>query len=208
MMVENHPDGSVTCRPGGPGSFPAVLYSHGGRSGAVGGDLEGTCRALAEAGYLARAERRPDSGDLSTQLEDVTAGLDALLGDPSADADSVGVVGFSRGGLLSLQLATGRPMYVKAVVLMAPAPGRGALERTLAAVDPLTAAVLLLVSENDTRSADHVLIARTAESVLRAVGKEVDLIVYPPFEDDGHRLFFEVRDSYWADLLAFLARHL
>ena len=207
-MVENHPDGSVTCRPGGPGSFPAVLYSHGGRSGAVGGDLEGTCRALAEAGYLARAERRPDSGDLSTQLEDVTAGLDALLGDPSADADSVGVVGFSRGGLLSLQLATGRPMYVKAVVLMAPAPGRGALERTLAAVDPLTAAVLLLVSENDTRSADHVLIARTAESVLRAVGKEVDLIVYPPFEDDGHRLFFEVHDSYWADLLAFLARHL
>jgi len=138
----------------------------------------------------------------------VTAGLDALLGDPSADADSVGVVGFSRGGLLSLQLATGRPMYVKAVVLMAPAPGRGALERTLAAVDPLTAAVLLLVSENDTRSADHVLIARTAESVLRAVGKEVDLIVYPPFEDDGHRLFFEVRDSHWADFLAFLARHL
>jgi len=49
---------SYVCRPAGEGPFPTVLYSHGGLGTAIGGNLEGTCIALAEAGYLARAEKR------------------------------------------------------------------------------------------------------------------------------------------------------
>ena len=43
---------------------------------------------------------------------------------------------------------------------------------------------------------------------LRAAGKEVESIVYPPFGDDGHRLFFVVRPEYWTDVVTFLDRHL
>lgn len=40
---------SFLCVPAGAGPFPGVLYNHGGRGQVIGGDLEGTCRALAEA---------------------------------------------------------------------------------------------------------------------------------------------------------------
>ena len=41
--------GSYTCRPNSGGFVPGVLYSHGGMGFAVGGDLQGTCEALARA---------------------------------------------------------------------------------------------------------------------------------------------------------------
>ena len=42
------------------------------------------------------------------------------------------------------------------------------------------------------------------EAALRAANKEVELTIYPDFGNDGHELFFELRDSYWLDVLAFL----
>ena len=48
-VVVAEDNGSFLCTPDGTGDFPAVLYNHGGLGLAVGGDLEGTCRALAGA---------------------------------------------------------------------------------------------------------------------------------------------------------------
>ncbi len=84
---------------------------------------------------------------------------------------------------------------------------------TIADVSGVQAAVHLMVSENDQQMmggmvVDHVAQTRTIEAALGAAGKQVELTVYPPFEDDGHRLFFEVREPYWADAVAFFTERL
>ena len=73
--------GSYTCRPDAGSLFPAVLYSHGGLGLAVGGDLQGTCEALAHAGYLAYAKLREDSATktIPDHVADVDAALDSLM---------------------------------------------------------------------------------------------------------------------------------
>ncbi len=185
-----------------------MLYSHGGRHGAVGGDLKDTCEALAEAGYLAHAERRPDNDNWAIQLDDALSGLDELLEHPDTDTARVGVMGFSRGGLITLQMAIARPGDIQATILMAPAHGMTRMEETLTDVSDIDAPVLLLVSENDTFQADHVSIIEGVEAALLAAGKAVELVVYPPYGNDGHTLFFEVRDPYWPDVLDFFDKRL
>ena len=206
--LEGHDDGSFTCRPGGPGPFPGVLYSHGGRQGAVGGDLEGTCEALADAGYLAHSKRRIDEDNMGLQLVDALVGLDTLLAHPDLDTDRVGIIGFSRGGLLTLQMAVERPDDVHAAVLMAPAHGVYTMDRTLEDTTPVDDPILVLVSENDLIQSDHVAIAHDVEVALTDAGKAVRLIIYPPYHQDGHELFFLVQEPYWPDLVAFLDRQL
>ena len=205
LLVEES-EGSYRCSPGEAGPYPGVLYNHGGLGDVVGGDLEATCRALAEAGYLAYSKKRRETTSLAGHLDDVLDGVDALLDSPGIDASRLGLLGFSRGGLLSLQLAVSRPELWDAVVLMAPAPGNGAMDETLQDLAAVDAPILLLVSENDTFQSDHVQINLDVEAALLAAGKDVDAIVYPPFGEDGHELFFEVGD-YWPDVLSFLAEH-
>jgi len=40
------------CRPEGNGPFPAAIFNHGGLGDIIGGAPEGTCEALAEAGFV------------------------------------------------------------------------------------------------------------------------------------------------------------
>ena len=208
-------DGSYVCRPAGSGPFPAVLYNHGGLAMAVGGDLLGTCTALAEAGYLAWSEQRPlsDSPTIAGHLDEVLEALSAVQNHVDADPSRIGLIGYSRGGLLALHTAIERPSDVQAVILMAPAPGGGPtnLDDALERIESITAPVRLLVAENDGPPAqreDHVEICRSIEAALESAGKGVELTIYPPFGDDGHELFFEVREPYWSDVLSFLETHL
>ena len=41
------------------------------------------------------------------------------------------------------------------------------------------------------------------ESALQDAGKDVELTVYPPYADDGHTLFYEVREPWWSDVSRF-----
>tara|TARA_Y100000758_G_scaffold298541_1_gene259900 strand:+ start:670 stop:1497 length:828 start_codon:yes stop_codon:yes gene_type:complete len=197
-------DGSWICRPQGQGPFPAVLYNHGGLGDAIGGDLEGTCRALAEEGFLAHSAKRPETVSLEGHLDKVLDALDSLRENPDADKDRIGIMGFSRGGLLTLQAAIERPDNINAIVLFAPAPAKQTLENTLKFVAAIGAPVRVYVAANDLYQADHVQLAKDVEAALRAANKEVELTIYPEFGNDGHELFFELRDSYWLDVLAFL----
>ncbi len=104
--VEALPDGAYRCRPGGAGPFAGILYNHGGLGDAVGGDLEGVCRSFAEIGYIAWSQRRPSSMSLNGQLESVLEGFEALRAETTVDPNRLGIIGFSRGGLLTLQAAT------------------------------------------------------------------------------------------------------
>ena len=103
-----------------------------------------------------------------------------------------------------MQVALAKPSVIHAVVIFAPASGRGALQQALEDVSPLAAPTRIYVSENDMLQANHVQLSRDVENALRAADHDVELTIYPPFGDDGHRLFFEVRDSYWSDVIAFL----
>jgi LmbE family N-acetylglucosaminyl deacetylase len=55
-----------------------------------------------------------------------------------------------------------------------------------------------------TRQADHVALSRQTHAALEKAGKPVRLVVYPAFGRDGHVLFFQVRQPYWADVVKFL----
>lgn len=210
VTVEHQADGSIVCRPAGTGPFPVVLYNHGGLGSEIGGDLLGTCETLAGEGFLARSEQRPLTVSMAGHLEDVLAGLEELRSHGDADPSRSGVVGFSRGGLLSLQAALAVPGDVSALVLLAPAPGKGeySMDLTLEDVSPMDGPVRVFVAENDSFQADHVAIAEEVVDSLHAHGKDAALTIYGPFGDDGHALFFEVREPYWSDVIEFLSETL
>ena len=94
--------------PKGNGPFPAVLYNHGGLGTQIGGDLRATAIALADAGYLARAEKRKETTSYSGHLNEVETALDDLISDSNCNMERVGIIGFSRGGLLALQAGKSR----------------------------------------------------------------------------------------------------
>ena len=201
-------DGSWVCRPKGLGPFPAVLYSHGGLGTAIGGDLKGTCEALAEAGFLARSEKRHETVSLRGHLDEVLRGLALLRGHVDADVNHVGVMGFSRGGLLTLQVAIQEGNSVQAVILMAPAHGKEQLNKSLNDISFIDAPVEIYVAENDLNQANHVQLAHDIDDALTIAGKTVNLTIYPSYGKDGHMLFDKVQEPYWSDVLAFLENHL
>ena len=108
------------CRPAGNGPFPAVIYNHGGLGTTIGGAPSETCTALAKEGYVGFSPIRRPTRSLYGHLDDVMAALDYLRGLPSVDRGRMGIMGFSRGGMLTYQAAT-RKKDFKAVVIMATA---------------------------------------------------------------------------------------
>jgi len=153
---------------------------------------------------VAYSKKRRETVPLEGHLDDVVAGSQALMGTPSVDVERLAIVGFSRGGLLALQAALLLPDLWDAVILMAPAPANNTLAETLNDVSALAAPVLLQVSENDLFQSDHVQLVADIEAALVAAEKPFESILYPPFGEDGHEMFWEVRDPYWPDLVAFL----
>jgi dienelactone hydrolase len=192
--------------PAGAGPFAAVVYNHGGLGAVVGGAPVETCRALAVEGFIGVSPIRRATVPIAGHLDDVLAGLALARARPEVDAARIGVLGFSRGGELTFRAALD-DRDLDAVVLMAPAPVMGALDEDIARASELTAPALVLVAENDVYQADHLGLARAVHQALQDAGKDVMLIVYPPFGTDGHELFYEVGD-YWPDVVAFLHGHL
>lgn len=112
--------------PEGAGPFPALLCLHGlTLTQAI---FEAPAQALAEAGVASlRLDLRghgASGGELKAQgfedeLQDLRSGLAALAALPGADAQRLGLLGFSLGGALSAVLAVEAPR-VKALALWSP----------------------------------------------------------------------------------------
>jgi dienelactone hydrolase len=107
------------------GPLPAVLVHPD--AGGLSGDMEGTCLDLALQGYFAAAVhyQRLENLEKENPLfswkspEDVTAAIQHLKGHPRVDAGRIGRLGYSKGGMLSLLIAS-QDSSVKAVVAYYP----------------------------------------------------------------------------------------
>jgi len=211
--------GSYLCRPNEPGLFPGVLYSHGGLGPVVGGDLQGTCEALARAGYIAFAKLRQDpmGKTIPDHLQDVEDAFDFLLDQTDVDTNRIGVIGYSRGGALTYAIAETRATSIHASVLLAPAPAGAFFAIRTADVSPLIAPMMVAVTSNDIYQADHVQIAEDLVQALVDEGKDHIYFPYPAYPNeecvgcDGHEVFQVVDDEftdYWCDIEDFLAANL
>ena len=144
-------------------------------------------------------------------MDDVMAAVSYLKSLKYVDKDRIGIMGFSRGGMLTYQAAT-RQNAFKAVVIMATAMGRDGRGLNPAMATNISAPVLLLVAKNDTGSRKTMGMNTVKETkklynVLKEAEKDVELIIYPPHGNDGHSLFFSV-GNYWEDIAGFLKQHL
>ncbi len=107
--------------PDRPGKLPAVLV-HADR-GSLAKDMEGICLALARRGYFAAAvdyQRLENLEERNPLLpwrfrEDALASLGHLNKHPRVDPDHVALLGYSKGAILSLQIASEAPS-LKAVI--------------------------------------------------------------------------------------------
>ncbi len=210
--------GSYTCQPSTGGPFPGVLYSHGGKNGLIGGDLQGTCEALARAGYLAYAKFRLDPPGKTIPLHalEVEQALTHLLGLLDVDTTRIGVIGYSRGGTLTYALAESQNEVIDATILLAPAAAGSYLQNQTADVSPIDAPVFVGVAENDLYQDDHVTLANDLVAALTDGEKHVFYYPYPHYPDlscpgcDGHQVFQVVDDEYtdyWCDVEDFLSLH-
>lgn len=217
IVLDSIPDGSgytYIASPTGTGPFPAVLYNHGGLGTSVGGDLRGTAIALAQAGYFVRCEKRMETVPITGHLQEVEDALDSLRADARADTSCVSIIGFSRGGYLTLEAAKQNPGKVHGIISMAPANPNNLLVTLVTDVSPINDPVLILVANNDTVQDNHVALAQMVYDSLIAGGKTATQIIYPGYDsngdlivdgsDDGHELFFAVQNPYWTDILNFL----
>jgi alpha/beta superfamily hydrolase len=112
-------------------------HGHGGGR-QEGGGFGKLASALAEAGIMTIRMDFPGTGDskepftegtLSNMISDSNASLAYMLANFPADADKLGILGYSMGGRIALTIAQAPDNPYKAVGLLAPSanPGKGLL---------------------------------------------------------------------------------
>ena len=196
------------CKPEGAGPFPAVVYNHGGVQDKIGGAPDETCSALAKAGFVGFSPIRRPMRSFIAQAQDVETAIGYVAALPYVDSARLGLIGFSSGGTVTYLVAAHRK-GLKAVVIMATAGAESHMD-----IDPsgITAPVLVLVAKNDIGSKltfgnNTVTSSEALVAKLKQAGCDVTYIAYPPYQPDGHLMFFQI-GAYWTDVVDFLKKHL
>jgi dienelactone hydrolase len=116
------------------------------------------------------------------------------------------VIGYSKGARLAFDLANLHP-ELQALVLMGPGPG--IVDESLPKAASLPDPVLIQVAENDVYEPQGNMFEASLDLFegLQAMGKNVTRTVYPPYQDNGHRMFWVLGD-YWFEVETFLNAHL
>ena len=198
---------ALLCRPEGQGPYPVVIYNHGliadrvgyRRVSTLGYDLDGICQTLAKDGFLAFLPLRGTGvRNLPGHVEEVSRAIDYVKMLPEVDPSRIALMGFSRGGLLTLMVGAERK-DLSALVILAPAPGRGHFAAAVEGVPSIKTPVLLLVEGSDSSKIleDYEML----KEALHGHRKEARTIRYD--RGGGHQLFWRV-DYYWADVRKFL----
>ncbi|MED5578684.1 MAG: dienelactone hydrolase family protein [Nitrospinota bacterium] len=208
---KNSPLQGYLCKPNGKGPFPAVIYNHGGLGNIVGGAPKETCTALAKENFVGFSPIRRKTRQLKGHLVDVIDAIQFTKKLPYVDRDRMAMMGFSRGGLLTYQIAASTNK-LKAFILMAPAIGKRRYRLRLEDANKIDSPVLLLISKNDTGSfrthgTNLLEEIKKITIALQRNKRAVKLIIYPPYESDGHTMFFRI-GNYWKDIVLFLRKNL
>ncbi len=194
-----------------------IIYHHGKKVEDVGYDSAKALgynvidfpEALAANGFAGLAPLRQPISSHDDGLFD--GALDLLLSSDDVDEDKAALIGFSRGGLLSLHYVLDNPNAVDVVVLMSPSPGGGNLtfDDALEKLDNLAIPLLVTVGEKDN---DPIIPqVQTLINKLTELNKTfVAITGITDGSDDGgtHEWFYQVRDDYWPDIISFLNTHL
>ena len=119
---------AVVTLPVGEGPFPAVVLNHGhGGSKDENTGFGGIAAALAEAGIASIRMDFPGCGDstepftentLSNMIADSNAAKDYLVANYPVDADKLGILGYSMGGLIAAEIVSQEDNPYQAVVLL------------------------------------------------------------------------------------------
>ena len=119
---------AVVTLPVGEGPFPAVVLNHGhGGNKDEGTGFGGIAEALAEAGIASIRMDFPGCGDstepftentLSNMIADSNAAKDYLVANYPVDADKLGILGYSMGGRIALEIITAEGNPYKATLIL------------------------------------------------------------------------------------------
>ncbi len=206
-------------RPVAEGTYPIVLVCHENRG--LTPHIEDVTRRVAKAGYiglavdlLAReggtskvADQASIPGLLSgappaRHVQDFKSGLTYVQGQPYAQADKIGMVGFCFGGGVTWLVAAGIPELRAAVPFYGPPPPAEQLPN-------VSAAVLAIYAERDQRINGSL---PTVEAAMQANGKTFKSIIYPASDhafhnDTGTRYNPEAATAAWAETLAWFEQY-
>lgn len=209
--VRGYQGEALLCRPEGKGPSAIVVYNHAvivdnvgyRKARARGYNMDKICEALAAEGFLVFAPiRRSGPGNLVGLKEQVSQAVDYVKSLPDVDPSRIVLMGFSRGGTLTLMVAVERK-DLKAIIIQAPAPAGGYLVRAIKQIAAINAPVLLMVEAADTEI--NLSDVEELEKALRAHAKDVRSIRYT--RGGGHQLFWDV-GYYWDDVKNFLRERL
>lgn len=200
------------CKPEGAGPSPAVIFNHGGSSDQIGGDPKGMCSSLKDEGFVGFSPIRTSSSSIEENLSNGKEALDYLKKLEYVDTNRIGIIGFSKGVLITYDTAVKSPENIKGMVLMA-GELPDSYEDGFQNAKKLKSHILLLVSENDTPTkinGNKNMVSEVSEmkSELEKAGLKAEMIIYPPYsEGHGHTMFFEV-GSYFKDIVEFFKKNL
>ncbi|NTU86321.1 MAG: dienelactone hydrolase family protein, partial [Chloroflexales bacterium] len=217
------PDGQLIgylARPAAEGSNPIVLVCHENRG--LTPHIEDVTRRLAKAGYAALAvdllSREGGTAQVADadsipgllsgapperHVQDFQSGLVYMQGQPYAQADSAGMVGFCFGGGVTWLVAAGVPELRAAVPFYGPPVPADA-------VPGINAAVLAIYAGNDDRITST---APAMEAAMQQSGKTFKKVIYPGVDhafhnDTGQRYNAEAAEAAWAETLAWFEQYL
>lgn len=210
---------ALFAKPDGDGPFAAMVYNHGrivrergyDEAAARGYDVKDFVEKLADAGYVAiapirdRLEGVGPKKAISGGLAVSNGAIDFLKGRSDVDAEKIGVMGFSEGGLIALWTALKRD-DLAAVVLMSPAimPRAGNWSFKRAArkdyLNHITAPVMLTMGRDDARRIKKNVFKYLIPN-MESLGKDFS---YRTDYPGDHAWFWEPREEYFNDILEFL----
>jgi carboxymethylenebutenolidase len=206
-------------RPKGDGPFPVVLVCHENRG--LTEHIQDVTRRLAKAGYVALAvdllsrQGGTDAvgsgnvpgalGNISPDqfVQDFLSGWQSLQGQPYAQAELVGMVGFCFGGGVTWLMATQMPELKAAVPFYGPHPA-------VAEAPNINAAVLAIYGELDQRINQGI---PAIEAAMQQNNKIYEKVIYPGADhafhnDTGSRYNPEAARDAWARTLEWFGEYL
>ncbi|HEC14657.1 MAG TPA: hypothetical protein ENI72_02760, partial [Rhodospirillales bacterium] len=181
------------------------------KTAARGYDVNAFVEKLAAAGYVAIAPIRkalknaPLKKAIAGGVAISNGAIDYLKGRPDVNAERIGVMGFSEGGLITVWTALRRD-DLAAVVLMSPAVMGGAgnwnLNRATRKdyLNHITAPVMLTMGKNDIKGIKKTVFTRLIPN-MEALGKDFS---YRTDYPGNHAWFAKPRKEYFNDILDFL----